>query len=129
MQYQQTVGGVRKRAEGGIITRPEFALIGEAGREAVIPLENRTRGFSLWLEAGRELGMLPVNTITNQREISDRLIHNSAERSITRSMAENSVLHEISDRIIPHATGGIFSQPHIGLVAEAGREAIIPLER
>gem|GEM_PF-2945812 len=129
MQYQQTVGGVRKRAEGGIITRPEFAFIGEAGREAVIPLEDRAKGLSLWLEAGRELGMLPVSTITNQREIFDSLIHNSAERSIIRSMAENSVLHEISDRIIPHATGGNFSQPHIGLVAEAGREAIIPLER
>ena len=30
--------------------------------------------------------------------------------------------------IYPHAMGGIFSTPHIGLVAEAGREAIIPLE-
>lgn len=27
----------------------------------------------------------------------------------------------------PHATGGIFTTPHIGLVAEAGPEAIIPL--
>lgn len=27
----------------------------------------------------------------------------------------------------PHAIGGIFSRPHIGLVAEAGPEAIIPL--
>ena len=29
--------------------------------------------------------------------------------------------------ILPHAEGGIFSSPHIGLVAEAGPEAIIPL--
>ena len=29
--------------------------------------------------------------------------------------------------IIPHATGGIFTTPHIGMVAEAGAEAIIPL--
>lgn len=28
-----------------------------------------------------------------------------------------------------HATGGIFSTPHLGLVAEAGPEAIIPLSR
>ena len=27
----------------------------------------------------------------------------------------------------PHAVGGIFSQPHLGLVAEAGPESIIPL--
>ena len=29
--------------------------------------------------------------------------------------------------VAPHAEGGIFTQPHIGLVAEAGPEAIIPL--
>lgn len=29
--------------------------------------------------------------------------------------------------IFPHAKGGIFSSPHVGLVAEAGPEAIIPL--
>ena len=28
----------------------------------------------------------------------------------------------------PHAKGGIFNQPHLGLVAEAGPEAIIPLD-
>lgn len=31
--------------------------------------------------------------------------------------------------ITPHASGGIFDQPHVGLVAEAGPEAIIPLNR
>jgi hypothetical protein len=31
--------------------------------------------------------------------------------------------------LIPHAAGGIFTTPHIGLVAESGPEAIIPLNR
>jgi hypothetical protein len=31
------------------------------------------------------------------------------------------------DRVIPYATGGILTRPHLGLVAEAGPEAIIPL--
>ena len=31
------------------------------------------------------------------------------------------------DRFSPHATGGILTHPHLGLVAEAGPEAIIPL--
>lgn len=31
------------------------------------------------------------------------------------------------DRFSPHATGGILTRPHLGLVAEAGPEAIIPL--
>lgn len=88
----RTITG-RKRAEGGFITKPELALIGEAGREVIIPLEKQSRGAELWLKAGKELGTL--------------------------SQLGN---------ITPHATGGIFSQPHIGLVAEAGREAVIPLE-
>ena len=29
----------------------------------------------------------------------------------------------------PHAAGGMFSRPHIGLVAERGPEAIIPLNK
>ena len=29
----------------------------------------------------------------------------------------------------PHATGGVFNKPHIGLVAEKGPEAIIPLNK
>ena len=104
---QRTLGG-RKRAEGGIITRPEIALIGEAGREAIIPLERQSRGAELWLEAGRELGLISTsNTATSQ---------------------ESAQSYNVISNIIPHAEGGIFSQPHIGLVAEAGREAIIPLE-
>jgi len=31
------------------------------------------------------------------------------------------------DRLTPHTTGGILTRPHLGLVAEAGPEAIIPL--
>ncbi len=33
------VSGIRERAEGGIVTRPEISLIGEAGPEAIIPLD------------------------------------------------------------------------------------------
>ncbi|MBQ6973140.1 MAG: phage tail tape measure protein, partial [Synergistaceae bacterium] len=108
---QRTLGG-RKRAEGGIITRPEIALIGEAGREAIIPLERQSRGAELWFEAGRELGLISTsNTAMN-----------------TATSQESAQSYNVISNIIPHAEGGIFSQPHIGLVAEAGREAIIPLE-
>ncbi|PRR85956.1 tape measure protein [Clostridium luticellarii] len=47
------------RANGGIVTGPEFSLIGEAGTEAVIPLSSarRNRGLSLWQQAGKMLGV------------------------------------------------------------------------
>ena len=66
--YSRTAGstwGGRRRAKGGIITQPEIALIGEAGREAVIPLENKTRGIPLWKAAGEEMGLLFGNSTTN----------------------------------------------------------------
>ena len=47
------------QANGGITTGPEFSIIGEAGAEAVIPLSSgrRSRGLSLWQQAGRMLGV------------------------------------------------------------------------
>ena len=66
--YSRTAGGTwrgRKRAEGGFINHPEIALIGEAGREAVIPLENKARGIPLWKAAGEEMGLLFGNTTNN----------------------------------------------------------------
>ena len=43
-------------AEGGLVDRPQMALIGEAGDEMVIPLENnRSRALDLWYEAGERL--------------------------------------------------------------------------
>lgn len=37
------------------------------------------------------------------------------------------VIEETPEQTIPHAKGGIFTNAHVGLVAEAGPEAIIPL--
>ena len=34
-----------------------IGLVAEAGREAVIPLENKTRGLPLWKAAGEEMGV------------------------------------------------------------------------
>ena len=43
-------------AEGGLVDKPQMALIGEAGDEMVIPLENnRSRALDLWYEAGERL--------------------------------------------------------------------------
>lgn len=45
-------GGAAVRAEGGYITAPELALIGEAGPELVLPLSNPTRMADLLASAG-----------------------------------------------------------------------------
>lgn len=52
---------VDKKAMGGIVNKPHFGIIGEAGAEAIIPLSgtNKHRGVSLWQQTGELLGMLP----------------------------------------------------------------------
>lgn len=46
-------------ASGTMTTRAQMALIGEKGREYVIPVtgSNRARGLALWKKAGRDLGV------------------------------------------------------------------------
>lgn len=51
------LGDVPAYAEGGIVTEPTFAMIGEDGDdEVVIPLNSSKRSMELWQEAGRRLG-------------------------------------------------------------------------
>lgn len=54
---KQSIAGYR--AEGGIITKPELSWIGEAGPEAVVPLDGSSHAVQLWQEAGQLLGVLP----------------------------------------------------------------------
>ena len=44
-------------AAGGIISQPHLGLVGEAGREAIIPLEDRNSGLPMLMSAISELGI------------------------------------------------------------------------
>lgn len=50
-------GGVPAHAEGGFITSPEVALIGERGAEVVIPLNGSQRALDLYKQTGEVLGI------------------------------------------------------------------------
>lgn len=51
--------GVRAMATGGVVTKPQMALVGEGGdHEAVIPLNQNKRSQSLWEYAGNRMGLL-----------------------------------------------------------------------
>lgn len=50
-------------ASGGIITRPELAVVGEGGaHEAIIPLDGTANAMRLWQYAGEKLGMVKSGT-------------------------------------------------------------------
>lgn len=51
-------GPMSRRAAGGLVSRPELALIGEAGPEMVVPLANKQLGFKRLGEAASMLGGL-----------------------------------------------------------------------
>jgi phage shock protein A len=48
----QGPGGTQKYAAGGIVTRPTMGIVGEAGPEAIIPLNNPQRAAQVMSEAG-----------------------------------------------------------------------------
>ena len=56
MKIQPQVSNIIPHATGGIFTQPHIGLVAEAGREAIIPLEDKSRGLPLWMAAGEELG-------------------------------------------------------------------------
>lgn len=63
--HEDAIYGIPHFAAGGFVNNPTFSLIGEAGREVVIPLENKSRGIPLWQAAGEELGYSFGNTTNN----------------------------------------------------------------
>ena len=112
----------------------------------MIPLEDKGRGENLWLRTGQELGLINdakqgynvpsimIKNITEQPDIKTPKIQFGFQSVIPSIINALQLQPEINTlempeikNVIPHATGGIFSQPHIGLVAEAGREAVIPI--
>lgn len=63
-------GGQQRYAEGGIVTGPTNALIGEAGPEAVIPLSKPARAAEIMNEAGLTSMLSPnINVYIGNRQI------------------------------------------------------------
>lgn len=55
-------------ASGGIVTRPTLALIGEAGPEAVVPLDGRT-SFGFGVQEVRHTGTIRVEGVTDKGQL------------------------------------------------------------
>lgn len=71
-----SIGTTQKRfAEGGIVDRPTVGLIGEAGKEVVIPLTNPSRAAELMEKSGLSDMMGPVNVTVflGTKQITDIL--------------------------------------------------------
>lgn len=73
--------GYAMYAEGGIVEEPQLAVIGEAGDEAVIPLENhRDQALELWYEAGERLNAFAAEQGRARGEaIRESVIHQTTD--------------------------------------------------
>lgn len=81
-------------ANGGIVKKPHFGLVGEAGEEAIIPLSNskRKRGLELWSEAGEEMGVTvrtPANSAARSQVSNTEYNTYSPVFNLTISGAED----------------------------------------
>ena len=67
-QYKR-MAGFQAHAAGGIFSTPHLGIVAEAGREAVIPLQDKNRGIPLLMTAAKELGVF--SKIPNLASILD----------------------------------------------------------
>ncbi|MCL2860691.1 MAG: hypothetical protein FWF46_09200 [Oscillospiraceae bacterium] len=83
-----------KLAQGGIIDRPTMALIGEAGREAIMPLENNTGWIDSLAERLNQKGNgQPVQVVVKLGEntIFNKIIEGIKQKSFERNEGVFSV--------------------------------------
>lgn len=71
-------------AKGGIVVRPTQAIIGEAGKEAVLPLENNTEWLDMLADklGGREMNISLVNVMDGD-EISRKTFRHIKMKDLT----------------------------------------------
>lgn len=71
------IGKIPYLAKGGIIDNPTLAMVGEAGKEAVVPLENNTQGLDLLADKLLERlgGLNTPNRESSQQPLQINLIY------------------------------------------------------
>ena len=88
-----------------------IGLVAEAGREAVIPLENKTRGLPLWKAAGEEMGVSFGAPTTNN--------HSAPNVTITLNGAESD-----SERCLRQIAGKMFEDVYIDFQSRMQRVGV-----
>ena len=109
-------------ATGGIISRPVIGLVGEAGKEAIIPLEKQSLGTQLWLKAGEELGMIEKNSAQSIEYVNANSLSSLASTSFNANSstlenklsALNSVNTALNEQSRVYSTSNVDDQNSSG---------------
>ena len=90
---------VPKLAQGGIVDKPTLSVIGEAGTEAVMPLENNTGWIgklatmiSTQMENIRPTNTSQMTTTNNQGDTKEYLTNNSTSNNTYEGDTDNSIV-------------------------------------
>lgn len=70
-----------------------------------------------------------INLVMNKMAKNREALLTDPSKIPSWSTKSNKFFPNTEMRAAPHAAGGIFNKPHIGIVAEKGPEAIIPLSK
>ena len=113
--YNTIANLIPGKSKGGIVGSPTTAIIGEAGREAIIPLSSNQRGRAdnLFLETARHLGFA-VQKLGAGNIAHAKPFHRES-------------FNQHSPNVKMFANGGIVRKATPGVFGEAGPEALIPL--
>jgi len=140
--YDQRIAAIiRQRDEMGTITADEAeALIAEATRardEQIAKAEEAHQGVVKAAKAQAKEYVDEINWMTGEVLSKWNFMINKIEGRVEKlrkwlrkhgvDVASPDEYSSSRGGITPHATGGILTRPHMGLVAEDGPEAIIPL--
>lgn len=118
MESAFAIPEIKAHATGGIFTRPHLGLVAEAGSEAIVPLQNKSRGISILMQAAQQLGVFPEITgqyenISRSLNYGDNIISlNDINHDIT-AHSSNSTSLNTQEAINPAKPRSIFSQSHI----------------
>lgn len=102
-------------AEGGIVTKPTTAVVGEAGREAIVPLENNTD----WIEnlasmitdkitknSGNKV-ITPIYKNSDDKSVSNVYNNEGSKRYYTRNINERTEENNTYDYSVVFSPGAI----------------------
>ena len=91
--------GVNYFAKGGIVDRATLGIVGEAGKEAIVPLENNTRGLDLL--ADKLLGRMPQGSYNNNSDRPAEIIIKVGDSTFARVVVDSvNKLFEQEGRIL-----------------------------
>lgn len=107
-------------ANGGIITKPHFGLVGEDGDEAIIPLSasKKKQGIGLWSKAGEMLGLSYTPETSGDEYVTNSVEYNTYSPQLSFTISGSN-----DDRILARKIKRTVQEAFADMVDEVSRNS------